>query len=112
MALYADVAHFCAHMNVSMSDCRCDEVSMTLWLILLQQNPFLTMLVDPNCLTQDWWCERDAVPRHKYRPHRHALPTEIGLFLLGIFREHSVVGLYYLKRHIYHVSLFLLLLIF
>lgn len=64
--LYADVAHFCAHMNVLMTDCHCDEVSMTLWLILLQHNPFLTMLVDPNGLTQDWWCERDAVPQHKY----------------------------------------------
>lgn len=111
-SVYAAAACFCAHVNVSMTDCHCDEVSMTLWPILLQHNPFLTMLVDPNGLAQDWWCERDAVPRHKYRPHRHTLPTETGLFLPGIFREHSVAGLYYPKRQIYRVSLFLLPLIF
>lgn len=79
---------------------------MTLWPILLQHNPFLAMLVDPNGLTQDGWCERDVVPRHKYRPHRHPLPTETGLFLLGIFRDHSVSGLCYVKRHIYRVFFF------
>lgn len=97
---------------VLMTSFHCDEGSMTLWPILLQHNPFLTMLVDPNGLTQDGWCERDVVPRHKYRPHWHMLPTEIGLFLLGMFREHSVTGLHYVKSHIYHGLLFLLSLVF
>lgn len=109
-SVYANVVCLCA--LVLMTGCHCDEVSMTLWPILLQHNPFLTMLVDPNGLTQDGWCERDVVPRHKYRPHRHTLPTETGLFLLGIFREHSVTGLHFVKRHIYRVLHFLLPLIF
>lgn len=94
--------------HVLMTGYHCDEVSMTLWPILLQHNPFLTMLVDPNGLTQDGWCKGDVAPRHKYRLHWHMLPTEIGLFLLGIFREHSVNGLHYVKCHIYRVLLFLL----
>lgn len=109
--VYANFACLCTHVNVLRTDCHCNEVSMTLWPILLLHNPFLTMLVDPNGLTQDWRCERDVMPRHKYRPHRHTLPTETGLFLLGIFREHSGAGLHYLKRHIY-CFIFLLPLIF
>lgn len=73
---------------------RCSAVMMILWPTLLQPNPFLTVLVDPNGPTPggQWW--GDVLPWHRYRLHWQALASEAGLLLLGAFREtpHGSLG--------------------
>lgn len=73
---------------------RCSAVTMILWPTLLQPNPFLTVLVDPNGPTPggQWW--GDVLPWHRYRLHWQALASVAGLLLLGAFREtpHGSLG--------------------
>ncbi len=53
----------CVHVSVCIDNKpRCDEVGKILWPTLLQPNPFLAMLVDPNGPTEGGSCKGDVLP--------------------------------------------------